>query len=206
MKIGADGLDQDLQRVRSVAQTIPGGVNLSLDANQALSFDGAMNLCAGIGDLPVSFVEQPFAPQAWDLTADLATATSVPIMMDESIWHAEDIARASAVGAKFVKLKLCKHRGAKDTLAMIALASDQGLGVVLGNGVQSSLGNHLEAKIYETANLSTAGEFNGFAKFDSPWMPDGMSVENGALVDGGIDPSSVSQPTDQKIFQIDLPT
>lgn len=173
--------------VRAAAKELPPGGSLRLDANQAYSLDDALELCRRLEDLgEIALLEQPFKPEMWSECARLTASTSFPIMLDESIWTKEDILRAVDVGARRVKLKLCKHPGIAATIALVEEARRCGLGVVYGNGVQTALGNHLEARIHLRLGLPTATEASGFAKVVGHPFPSGLSVSRGKLADRGI--------------------
>lgn len=185
MKIGADSIGADIARVRAVASAISAGVTLRLDANQALTFDAAVELSTALAECPVELIEQPFKPECWDLHVRFAAASPLPLMLDESIWTRRDIERA-AKSAKLVKLKLCKHAGMAETAALARLAADLGLGVVFGNGVQTALGNHLEARLYRQMGIDNAAEISGFHKLAEAPAECRMELCGGALQDQGI--------------------
>jgi o-succinylbenzoate synthase len=172
---------------RAAAKLLPPGGSMRLDANQAYSPDDALELCRRLEDMAsIALLEQPFKPEMWSECARLTSSTSFPIMLDESIWTKEDIVRAVECGAKHVKLKLCKHQGIAGTTALVEEARRHGIGIVYGNGVQTALGNHLEARIHLRRGLSTAIEANGFAKVQSHPFRSGLTVSGGKLVDQGI--------------------
>ena len=192
MKIGGGKIDDDIARVAAVAAQMSGDAGISLDANQCLSPSDARRVCDAAADLPVTLVEQPFPPDAGAAFAELAKATSVPLMLDESIWSAGDIDTAAQLGAAFVKLKLCKHPGIAANLELIGRARSRGLRVIFGNGVQGALGNHLEARIYRAAGLDTPAEFNGVLKVAKDPFNARFTVANGEMTAGGMpDPGAV---------------
>jgi hypothetical protein len=89
-----------------------------------------------------------------------------------------------------VKFKLAKNRCPSELLDMIALARQLGLDVVLGNGVQGSVGCLLEAKVHLAAGLTRPGEMNGYRKvrhdplgFLIADRPTGLRVRRGLPVD-----------------------
>ncbi len=173
--------------VRAAARELPQGGSLRLDANQAYSPDDAYELCGRLEDLSaIALLEQPFKPDMWSECERLTSSTSFPMMLDESIWTAEDISRAADCGAQHVKLKLCKHPGTAASMALIEEARRHKLGIVYGNGVQTALGNHLEARVHLWCGLSTAIEANGFVKVKEHPYPSRLEVSGGKLVDGGI--------------------
>jgi o-succinylbenzoate synthase len=173
--------------VRAVAGELPPGGSLRLDANQAYSYGDALELCRRIEDLgKVALLEQPFEPEMWSECARLTSSTTFPIMLDESIWAKEDIARAVDCGARHVKLKLCKHPGMAGTSAIVEEARRHGLEIVYGNGVQTALGNHLEARAHLQCGLSTAIEASGFAKVQNHPFQSRLTVSQGRLSDHGM--------------------
>ena len=188
MKVGAMTPAEDAARIAAVSGILAPGAQVRLDANQAYSFDQALEMCRRLEDIPgVELLEQPFKPDDWDAHARLAALTSVPVMLDESIWDEGHVRRAAECGAAYVKFKLCKHPGMAASARLIALARELGLGVVYGNGVQSFVGNHLEARVHGAAGLATASEGNGFLKVASPPSGSRLEVSGGVLRSGGID-------------------
>jgi o-succinylbenzoate synthase len=187
IKVGKLSIEAEIARIKAAASHLPSNVKIRLDANQAYDYDQALRLCEGIEDLPaIALLEQPFAPDRWKETARLIEFTSIPIMLDEAIWTMKDVQMAAEVGAKWVKLKLCKHPGISESLRLIGHANELNLNVVYGNGVQTALGNHIEAWVYQHANMVFASESNGFLKQSDIPFEHGMTVRNGSLVDLGL--------------------
>ena len=186
-KIGWSTVDEDVNRIAAVASRLPPGGRIRIDANQGLLPEQALALCRRLEGLPVEHLEQPFPPEQWRAFQNLAGATSLPLMLDESIWRADDLHRAVEFGAKSVKLKLCKHRGMAGVRKLVRLAEQLGLAVTFGNGVQTALGNHLEARLYRELGMKGASEGNGFLKIDDPMTGGGLQVRDGHLKDRGLD-------------------
>jgi len=177
--------------VRAVAKELPPGTTLPgtlrLDANQAYNPKDALELCRRLEDLgQIGLLEQPFNIEMWSECAQLTSATTFPIMLNESICEKEDIRRAQEVGAKWIKLKLCKHPGMAATAAMIAEANGRGFRLVFGNGVQTALGNHLENRVHLLTKLPTATEANGFAKVKEHPFTSRLNIVGGNVVDQGL--------------------
>lgn len=203
LKIGTSALADDIARVRAVAAAIPADASLRLDANQALDYEQALALSAGVADGPIALLEQPFAPDRWEDHARLAHNGPLPLMLDESIWTLADIERARSA-AQLVKLKLCKHCGMAETEMLARRAREFGLGVVFGNGVQTALGNHLEARLYARMRIETDAEISGFDKLAE--KPRGrMTINGGALHDAGFVDVGAAYPLPEtaKIVEFD---
>jgi len=187
MKVGGLTPMEDAARVKAAARFLPPDGRLRLDANQAYSLEQAYVFCEAVDGLEaIECLEQPFDRDAWAPHEDVASRVSVPLMLDESIWAPEDVRRAADCGASAVKFKLCKHPGLAGTREMVTEARRQGLHVVYGNGVQSVLGNHLEALAYCDASLQSAFEGNGFLKPDRSPVSHDLAVRKGTLIDGGL--------------------
>ncbi len=190
LKAGRDpAMEESL--VRAVAKELPPGTTLPgtlrLDANQAYKPEAALELCRRLEDLGmIGLLEQPFNVEMWSETARLTSSTTFPIMLDESICEKDDIRRAQECGAKWVKLKLCKHPGMAATAGMIGDAYRRGLKLVFGNGVQTALGNHLENRVHLLSKLPTATEANGFAKVQEHPFQSRISIAGGNVVDHGL--------------------
>lgn len=186
LKIGRDPVDSDIARVAAVCSAAPADTEIRLDANQALSVEGAGAMVQGLAGLPVALLEQPFVPEAWEPFAELARLSAIPLMLDESIWTAADVERAATVGAKYVKLKLGKHQGMGDVEALVGRARTLGLGVVFGNGVQTGVGNHLELLLHHRLGIETASEGNGFAKAPQAAIRHRITTTGGCATSGGL--------------------
>ena len=206
LKIASASAAADLERLRAVAAALPAGVILRLDANQRLDHATADEFVKGLEGLPIELLEQPFLPAERAETRRLAAISTVPIMLDESVWTSADVADAAALGARFVKFKLCKHPGIAATRALIAEARAAGLGVVFGNGVQSALGNRLEAFVYAAEDLSTASEGNGFLKPVASPFPHRLRVEAGRLIAGSVGPLDPALAGRDPIARMDFAT
>ena len=187
MKVGQNTIETDIERVTAASANLGEDGSISIDANQRLGLDEAHRLCEACESLPVRLIEQPFATEAWAQFATLAKASPVPLMLDESIWNSADVLRAGEQGARLVKLKLCKHPGIAATLDLIETARSAGLGVVFGNGVQGSIGNHIEAMIYARSGLQTPAELTGALKLTSDRFGARLSVSDGKLISAGLD-------------------
>jgi o-succinylbenzoate synthase len=187
MKVGVLTPLEDATRIRAVSKEIPSDCNIRLDANQAYSMKSALAFCRMIDDIDaVELIEQPFQRDQWMMNEKLAEQVRIPIMLDESIWDKNDIQRASDCGAKLVKFKLCKHPGMESSKKLAKRAFSLGLGIVYGNGVQTAVGNHLEAILYQEMGIETASESNGFLKpIESPILHK-LIVNKGMLLDNGI--------------------
>ena len=93
-------VDLDIGRVLAVAAARP-DARLLLDANGGLSLLAAKALAQALterGVVPALF-EQPIAPGDWDALAELRRVSKLPIAIDESVTHPDDVIAAHRAGA-----------------------------------------------------------------------------------------------------------
>lgn len=187
VKVGATSPLADSARIKAAASELTEGCRIRIDANKSYNLAEALTFCKELeGVHSIELIEQPFPVEQWNENEKLAARTSIPIMLDESIWTNEDVRRAADHGIKYVKLKLCKHLGMRGVKGIAHKASQYGMHVVLGNGVQTALGNHLEARLHFGLKLLSAAENNGFLKPIQNPVEHGMQVQNGQIIDRGL--------------------
>ena len=153
MKLPGEAVDAD--RVRAVRAARPDAW-IGVDANQGFtraSLDALMPILVEAG---VGLIEQPFAIGR---EADLdGLASPIPVAADESVQSTAEI--PGLVGrADVVNIKLDKCGGLTEALAMVKLARELGLGVMVGNMVGTSLA---------MAPACLVGQLCDFADLDGP--------------------------------------
>jgi D-galactarolactone cycloisomerase len=79
MKIGCLSVDDDLERVRLVRETLPPGTGLMVDANRAYSPKTALRVAQHLEDLGVLFFEEPTNPDDLEGAEMVAAGSPVPI-------------------------------------------------------------------------------------------------------------------------------
>ena len=91
VKIGLDA-QGDANAVNEIAKHAPSNVQLRVDANQAYEYGDAARFAASItvGER-VEVFEQPSCYDNWSSARRLAAECELPLMLDESIYWAEEI-------------------------------------------------------------------------------------------------------------------
>jgi len=86
LKVGIRSIEEDIERVRRVRETVGPDVELRADANEAWTYDQAQSALAAFADLDVSILEQPLPAGALEGHADLrAESRGVSIALDEGL-------------------------------------------------------------------------------------------------------------------------
>lgn len=179
IKVGFNA-EADLARVGRIQEANAGRARLRIDANQGFTQAEACRFAASLDPDSIELLEQPCGAHDWPAAEAVARVTTVPLMLDESIYTLADIDRAAALGAKFVKLKLMKL-GSLDRLAEgLQRIRHLGMTPVLGNGVASEIGCWMEAAIART-HIDNAGELNGFLRQAAPICASPLTAARGAV-------------------------
>jgi L-Ala-D/L-Glu epimerase / N-acetyl-D-glutamate racemase len=181
IKVGKDA-DTDIERVRAIQRVIAGRATMRIDANRAYCEADACRFAAALEPIGIALFEQPCHAQDWGANANVASASTVPIMLDEPICTLADVKRAAAIpNVGFCKLKL-KRFGGLDLLREALDAVRQlNMEPVLGDGLASELGCWMEACV-GSVTISNAGEFNGFLKPKVRLFTEPLELAAGALV------------------------
>lgn len=180
VKVGYRWQD-DLERLQCIQQAVAGRATLRLDANRAFSAADGKSFAARLDPQGIELFEQPCGADDWDANAAVAAVSTVPVMLDESIYGVDDIDRAARIpGVGFVKLKLKKI----GSLAMLesALARIRALGLtpVLGDGVAIEIGCWMEACVARRT-ITNAGEMNGFLKVRQRLFTNPLPFNDGVI-------------------------
>ena len=180
VKVGFDWRS-DLGRLRHIQQHVAGRASLRLDANQGYSVADGCAFAAALDPAGIELFEQPCHMDDWDGNAQVAAVSTVPVMLDESIYGIADIARAAAIpGVGFVKLKLKKIGSVDMLVAALGEIRSRGLTPVLGDGVSIEIGCWMEACVARHT-IDNAGEMNGFLKTKARLFQTPLEFEGGAI-------------------------
>ena len=179
IKAGFD-VEADLERVAFIQRCNRGRTKLRIDANQAYSRAHGVRFASALAPDSIELLEQPCHADDWEASAAIAGVSTVPLMLDESIYDLEDIKRAAALGASFVKLKLMKMTSLSKLADGLKLIRDLGMHPVLGNGVASDLGCWMEACVARHT-ITNAGEMNGFLRQRTSLAATPVAMNRGAM-------------------------
>lgn len=180
VKVGFSVPD-DLHRVAAIQRAAAGRATLRLDANQAFDRAAGCTFAAALEPAGIELFEQPCDKADWAANAAVAAVSTVPLMLDESIYGLADIDRAAAIaGVGFVKLKLKKLGDLDRLMAGLQRIRARGLEPVLGDGTATEIACWLEA-CAGAAAIRNAGEMNGFLKLARPLLRQRLPFADGAI-------------------------
>lgn len=140
IKIGGD-VDEDIRRVTAIHEVAP-DAELKIDANQGYSPKEAIQFVEAIQSkgIEIALFEQPVPYHDISGLQTVTDAVSVSIAADESVFTREDAARViKHDAADIINIKLMKA-GIRDALDIIGMAQANGLQLMIGCMLESSIG------------------------------------------------------------------
>lgn len=148
MKIGYGTIQDDIDMVHAVRETVGPDAYLTIDANGFWSYEKALHIIRKIDSAGLDLIEQPLAH--WDIEgmARLRAAVKTPIYADESaqeLHNLKEIIDRRAADGLFIKLQ--KAGGLVKAQRWLTMARLAGLpvhcGCMIGSGLEHSPAAHL---------------------------------------------------------------
>jgi L-Ala-D/L-Glu epimerase / N-acetyl-D-glutamate racemase len=135
VKLGRDNDREIIRTVRGVT-TKP----IRVDVNQGWrNKNEALSIIEWLAERNVELVEQPMPKESIDDCAWLKERSPIPIVADEAVVRVADVQKAVGV-YDGINIKLMKSTGMHEAYAMIQLARELGLQVMLGCMTETSCG------------------------------------------------------------------
>lgn len=168
IKVGKS-LTEELKLIQSLALLELKDLKIRFDANGGFNFEEAKIFLIELETISnnVEYLEQPLCRKCWDELENLISLQcKIPIMVDESIYTLDDIKKSYNIGAKFIKIKLCKYGSLYHLQQALDYAKSLDLHVVFGNGVATDISNYYEMLFYlkNKEKIHGATEGVGFLK------------------------------------------
>lgn len=141
LKVGT-GLKNDLKRVAAVRRILGEEVSLGVDANGGWSLGEARRAQPFLEEMRVAVIEQPLQKGNLHETALLRAHSRIPILLDESIWNAKDVALVARIGAAdAVNVYVGKAGGILGALEAVQVAEASGIGATMGSNQEMGIGH-----------------------------------------------------------------
>jgi L-alanine-DL-glutamate epimerase-like enolase superfamily enzyme len=134
IKVKLDG-DVPLERITAVREARP-DAEIVVDVNQGWTFEQLVDLAPRFRELGVAMIEQPL-PRGGDAALE-GYRPPIPLCADESCLYTKEFDQA-ARRYQMINIKLDKTGGLTEALDLAALAQAEGIGLMVGNMVGTSL-------------------------------------------------------------------
>lgn len=169
------GLENDYE----IMEQIRGLTNrtVRIDANEGWTKEEALDKIRWLEGQNVEFIEQPLPADRLDEIKWLAEKVSLPFFADESIETIDDIPRLKGAFSG-INIKLMKCGGITEALRLIESAREQGMMIMLGCTIESSIGITAAAQI---SPLVDYADLDGNILIGNDPAA-GVTVERGKLV------------------------
>ncbi len=174
VKLDASGDLTALRRLRAV-----GVPRLRVDANASWTPDQCRALLPDLRELGVEALEQPLPPELDEEMMEITKNSPLPVIADESCVDAEDVRRLAPLFSG-VNIKLVKCGGLTAGVAMLRLARQLGLKIMVGCMLESS--------VLIAAGLALAQSAE-WADLDGQWLLAADPFAGLGFADGQLMPS-----------------
>ncbi|BCB26251.1 hydrophobic dipeptide epimerase [Sulfurimicrobium lacus] len=167
LKVGLAGVAQELAWLRQLADALPAGILLRLDANQAWSEGDAQRFIAGLDGLPVEMLEEPLARPDLPRLAALQQRTAIALALDESLPGLDPaqvcasravrrlVLKPALLGGLYACMDWARQAQATQGMACVATTTlDCAVGTLAAAHLAAALGNGLHHGLATSAWLA----------------------------------------------------
>ena len=179
VKLGGT-LDQDMERMRMIRETIGDDIPLRIDANQGWDKETAIQLLLNLRNANIQFCEEPVSRRSFLDLNEIQEKSPVPVMADESCFDeidAKTLIHLKACDA--FNIKLGKSSGIYKAKKIIRLAEENGIEMMAGGFLESRLG------FSAIAHLAITSDWIKYIDFDTPLMFEEDPVTGGIAYSAG---------------------
>jgi O-succinylbenzoate synthase len=194
LKVGRRPVDQDVTRVRALAEALGPEGTLRLDANRAWSLADAAAFAEAVADVPLAYVEEPLAEPA--RLGPLVERTGLPVALDETTRERSPDEAPGSVPVAAVVLKPTLLGGIAPTLRWVRWARTAGAVPVVSSSYESGVGTRLLVALAAACTETPAGLSAHMRLDDDVLRPrlalDGPTVEVDRALNGRVARSRLS--------------
>lgn len=184
IKIGEDAAI-DMHRLERIRDAVGDDVALRVDANEGYAAADAIAVARRLEGLAVELFEQPIAAAAMQDLGTVGGATSVPVVVDESVKVAADLAPlVETRAARGANIKLMKCGGIREALRIDAALSQAGWRALVGCMDESRASIAAAAHFAAAAGSAEWIDLDGHLDLVSDPFDGGFKIENGEIVLG----------------------
>lgn len=141
VKVG-EGVDEDVEKVKSIRDAVGADIEIRLDANQGWrNYWTALKVIKRIERYDISLIEQPLPTDDLRGTAKIRKAVDTRIMLDESIHSVNDALAAIQLDAcDLISVKTMKAGGLLRTKELVDLCWAHGIPCHMGTSWETEVG------------------------------------------------------------------
>jgi muconate/chloromuconate cycloisomerase len=183
IKVGVLSVEQDIERVKIIRETIGPHISLRADANQSWDVPAALTFIHAAEDYRLTFLEQPISREDLDGLAHLRSKSSTPILADEAAATEHDILKIiEKKAADFISVKVIKSGGILKSKRIATLAECAGIKCYLGSQIETSVGTSASLHFVLSANdFRYGGEIYGPVFFVEDVVKKSLKIDQGYI-------------------------
>jgi mandelate racemase len=174
LRLGRERLQDDLEAIRRVRESVGADMKLMVDFNQGLTLGDALHRCRALDDQGLYWLEEPIAYNNLDGYAQLARELRTPVQLGENFYGPRELQRAlQAKACDYVMPDLMRIGGVSGWLRAAPIAA--ALGVEVSTHLYPEVCGHL-MRVTETAHWL---EWQDWA---NPVLREPFEVRDGKLI------------------------
>jgi len=183
IKVG-ENPDIDIERTRAVRDAIGQGTLLKVDANQGYDLETAIGMAKQFEELDVTIIEQPLPKGDIPGLARLRKETSIPIMVDESLFGSTDALKIiQQEAADVFNIKIMKPGGIRPSGKLASVAEAAGIPCMVGSMPELGIGSLGGLHLAVSSRIFTYGaELIGSWMFEDDLLVKHPRLEGGRLM------------------------
>lgn len=139
IKLGIRNWRDEIAQLTSLANFLPTGISLRLDANAAWSIAEAQGFISSCADLPIEGLEEPLKHPSHNALRALQNIATFPLAIDESI-KLIDSSFFNQPPVHRLVLKPARHGGLLPSMAIALRAQAAGIECIVTSGLESVCG------------------------------------------------------------------
>jgi muconate cycloisomerase len=176
VKMGAQAVETDIERVRALCARFDPDVIFIADANEGWDEDEALRFVTGVNDCPLALIEQPVPRRDHGALKRIREAAVAPVSADESVFSIEEAERLADQGIVDVfSIKVSKNGGIAKGQRIAGIAEAHGMRVLMNSMLEcgisqaaslqlgASLGNLLPCGHAYMSTLRLTVDFTDFS-------------------------------------------
>ncbi len=180
---GRESLDQDLQRIKTIKDSINNNVKIYVEANQRWNYKDVKKILPDLENLGILFIEQPIPITQRRELKLIRESTILPLALDESVFTPEDIVQAVLDGSiDIANIYVLKAGGIYTAKKEVEIAEALGLRVFIGSlnelSISTMAGAHIASIIQDNLYPSY---LVGPLLYESDFLIEPIKIENGLL-------------------------
>lgn len=184
IKVGAEDVQKDVQRVKKIKAALGDQISLRIDVNQGWDRVTAIRACKQLDECGLAFIEQPVPKHDIDGMAAVARSLTTPVLADESLATPNDAMQLiQKEAASVFGLKVTKAGGIFGCKQLAAIAGAAGLSCYVGCMIETGIGTaaylHLAVS---TPNVTYGCELFGPLLMKDDIVEEKTQYRNGHIV------------------------